>query len=90
MKHFADYVDPYIGSIGHLLTATQPLVHLPHAMAQIRPILDDEIKDIYLAPLILGFPMNKGSVMPDIGDDPSFTSHYDHDFEYYLDDQYLF
>lgn len=81
MKHFADYVDPYIGSIGHLLTATQPLVHLPHAMAQIRPILDDEIKDIYLAPIILGFPMNKGSVMPDIGDEPAFTSHYDHDFE---------
>jgi len=81
MMHYSDYVDPYIGSIGHLLTATQPLVHLPHAMAQIRPILDEGIMDRYLAPVIFGFPLNKGSVMPDAGDAPKFSSEYDHDFE---------
>jgi len=81
MLHYSDYVDPYIGSIGHLLTATQPLVHLPHAMAQIRPILDEKIMDRYLAPTIFGFPLSAGSVMPDTGSEPKFSSMYDHDFE---------
>ena len=81
MIHYSDWVDPYIGSIGHLLKATQPLVHLPHCMAQIRPILDEAIGDHYLAPVIYGFPMNRGSVMPDAGDEPRFASSYDHDFE---------
>lgn len=78
---YSDYVDPYIGSIGYLLTSTQPLVHLPHSMAQIRPVLDESIMDKYLAPVIYGFPMNKGTVMPDVGDTPAFSSMYDHDFE---------
>ena len=81
MKHYSDYVDPYIGSIGHLLTATQPLVHLPHAMAQIKPILDEKIMDRYLAPVVFGFPLNQSSLMPDSGDEPKFSSMYDHDFE---------
>lgn len=81
MKHYSDYVDPYIGSIGHMLTATQPLVHLPHCMAQIRPVLDERIGDKYLAPVIYGFPANKGLMMPDAGDEPAFCSVFDHDFE---------
>ena len=81
MAHISDWVDPYIGSIGHLLTATQPLVHLPHSMAQIRPVLDETIRDHYLAPVIHGFPMNRSSIMPDTGEEPCFASSYDHDFE---------
>ena len=81
VNHLSDWVDPYIGSVGHLLTATQPLVHLPHAMVQIRPVLDEKIRDFYLAPTIYGFPLGKGLLMPDIGDEPSFRSVYDHDFE---------
>ena len=81
MKHYSDYVDPYIGSISYLLKATQPLVHLPHGMAQIRPILDEGINDHYLAPEIYGFPANRGSIMPGSGENPSFVSAYDHDFE---------
>ena len=42
MLHLSDWVDPYIGSIGHLLTATQPLVYLPHSLAQIRPVTDEK------------------------------------------------
>ena len=79
--HYSDYVDPYIGSISYLLKATQPLIHLPHSMAQIRPILDQRINDCYLAPQIYGFPANRGSIMPDIGPSPSFVSGFDHDFE---------
>ena len=78
---YSDYVDPYIGSIGHLLTSTQPLVHLPHSMAQIRPVLDERINDKYLAPKIYGFPMNRGTVMPDCGSEPVYESFFDHDFE---------
>ena len=81
MIHCSDWVDPYIGTISYLLATTQPLVHLPHSMAQIRPQTDEAIRDHYLAPVIHGFPMNKGAVMPDAGDDPHFESHYDHDFE---------
>ncbi len=81
MIHYSDYVDPYIGTISYLLKATQPLVHLPHCMAQIRPILDERINDHYLAPQIYGFPVNRGIVMPDAGDEPGFVSAFDHDFE---------
>ncbi len=81
MTHYSDYVDPYIGSISYLLAATQPLVHLPHSMAQIRPVHDEGIRDHYLAPVIYGFPANRCRVMPDTGLDPTFASSYDHDFE---------
>ena len=81
MTHYSDYVDPYIGSISYLLGATQPLVHLPHSMAQIRPVHDEGIRDHYLAPVIYGFPANRCRVMPDTGMDPTFASSYDHDFE---------
>ena len=81
MKHYSDYVDPYIGSVSYMLTSTQPLVHLPHCMAQIRPVLDERINDKYLAPVIYGFPANRGTIMPDVGDAPAFHSMFDHDFE---------
>lgn len=77
----SDRVDPYIGSIGHLLSATQPLVYLPHAMSRVRPILDETITDRYLAPEIFGFPLNRSVMMPDVGSAPKFVSGYDHDFE---------
>ena len=81
MTHLSDYVNPYIGTISYLLQATKPLVHLPHGMAQIRPVLDEAIRDHYLAPVIYGFPASRCRVMPDTGSDPVFVSSYDHDFE---------
>ena len=77
---YSDYVDPHIGTISHLLRATEPLVHLPHGMAQIRPVLDENIHDHYLAPVIYGFPANRSRIMPDAGM-ARFQSSYDHDFE---------
>ena len=65
MTHLSDYVNPYIGTISYLLQATKPLVHLPHGMAQIRPVLDEAIRDHYLAPVIYGFPASRCRVMPD-------------------------
>lgn len=78
---YADLVDPYIGSIGHLLTATRPLTHLPHGMAQIMPIINDKIIDRYTADIIYGFPLNGSRVMPGVGDAPTFRSQFDHDLE---------
>ncbi len=80
-QSFADRVNPYVGTIGHLLTATKPLVHMPHGMAQIMPILDSGIMDRFTADIIYGFPMNHTQIMPDVGKAPVFQSQYDHDFE---------
>lgn len=78
----ADYVDPYIGSIGHLLKATRPVVLLPHSMAQVQPITDPEVNDLYLTDHIYGFQINGAAVMAGVGDVPNFISKYDHDFEF--------
>jgi putative alpha-1,2-mannosidase len=81
MPRYSDYVDPYIGTIGHLLTATKPLVHLPHSMAQIQPTLDERIRDNYVAPEIFGFPLFALTVMADVEGNKTFRSLRDHDFD---------
>ena len=53
-----DYVDPYIGSIGHLLTATTPDVQLPRGMVRLIPGTTPGIRDVYLADKIYSFSVN--------------------------------
>lgn len=50
-----DYVNPYIGSIGHLLTATTPDVQLPRGMVRLIPSTTPGIRDVYLADKIYSF-----------------------------------
>lgn len=50
-----DYVDPYIGSVGHLLTATTPDVQMPRGMIRVIPRTTPGIRDIYLADKIYSF-----------------------------------
>ncbi len=50
-----DYVNPTIGSIGHLLTATTPDVQLPRGMIRLIPATTPGIRDVYLADKIYGF-----------------------------------
>jgi putative alpha-1,2-mannosidase len=50
-----DYVNPTIGSIGHLLTATTPDVQLPHGMIRVIPTTTPGIRDVYLADKIYSF-----------------------------------
>ncbi len=50
-----DYVNPNIGSIGHLLTATTPDVQLPRAMIRVIPTMTPGIRDVYLADRIYSF-----------------------------------
>jgi len=50
-----DYVNPNIGTIGHLLTATTPDVQLPHGMIRLIPATTPGIRDVYLADRIYAF-----------------------------------
>ena len=50
-----DYVNPNIGTIGHLLTATTPDVQLPHGMIRLIPTTTPGIRDVYLADMIYSF-----------------------------------
>ncbi|HWR99172.1 MAG TPA: GH92 family glycosyl hydrolase, partial [Prolixibacteraceae bacterium] len=50
-----DYVNPHIGSIGHLLTATTPDVQLPRGMIRLVPTTTPGIRDNYLADKIYSF-----------------------------------
>lgn len=78
-----DYVDPNIGGIGQLLTATAPIVRLPYSMMNVAPIITPGVKDRYLADKIYGFPSGGGVVlMPTTGtpetDPAKCASLYDH------------
>jgi predicted alpha-1,2-mannosidase len=89
-----DYVDPYIGSIGHLLKATTPDVQLPRGMIRLIPRTTPGIRDTYLADKIYAFSAKSLSndfsveaftIMATTGDiriDPNENaSMYDHDIE---------
>jgi predicted alpha-1,2-mannosidase len=84
-KDPVDYVDPNIGGIGHLLSATSPAVHLPYAMISIAPQTTPGIRDRYLADKIYGFPAGAATFMATVGSletDPSKqASPFDHDLE---------
>lgn len=84
-KEPVDCVNPNIGTIGHLLTATVPYVQYPHGMARIAPVTTPGMQDRYLADKIFGFPAGPATLMAYTGDlsyDPvKMASHYDHDFE---------
>ena len=89
-----DYVNPYIGSIGHLLTATTPDVQMPRGMVRLLPLTTPGIRDTYLADEIYGFSVRSLSNDFSVGDfvitiktgnlktDPGENaSHFDHDHE---------
>ncbi len=80
-----DYVDPNIGGIGQLLSATIPYVQYPHGMARLYPITTPGINDRYLADKIYGFPAGPAVLMASTGNigttDAAYASDFDHDFE---------
>jgi hypothetical protein len=63
-KELVDYVNPNIGGIGQLLTATSALVKLTAGMASVAPITTPGITDRYLADKIYGFPAGGFTFMP--------------------------
>ncbi|MBO6052419.1 MAG: GH92 family glycosyl hydrolase [Clostridia bacterium] len=56
MKTPAASVNPYIGTIGHLLRATRPITALPHSWAQIFPTVTPDVTDYFTADQIASFP----------------------------------
>ncbi len=80
-----DYVDPNIGGIGQLLTATIPYVQYPHGMARLYPVTTPGITDRYLADRIFGFPAGPALLMASVGKEGTrlveYASDFDHDFE---------
>ena len=84
-KEPVDYVDPNIGGIGQLLSATSPNVIMPYGMMRISPITTPGITDRYLADKIYGFPAGGMTLMPMTGstetDPAKSASMYDHDLE---------
>ena len=53
----ASYVNPYIGTIGHLLTSTRPIAALPHSYATSFPTVTPNVMDYYIAEKIASFPI---------------------------------
>ena len=84
-KQPVDYVDPNIGGIGQLLTATVPYVQYPYGMARVAPVTTPGITDRYLADKIYGFPAGPALLMASegpVGTKPAdYASEFDHDFE---------
>ena len=78
MTHLADYVNPYIGTISHMLTSTRPEVLLPYGMARSAPVVRD-CGDYYCNDRVVGFPLGEGIATPGKGDD--FTNYLDHSRE---------
>ena len=84
-KEPVDHVNPNIGGIGHLLTATAPTVQLPYGMMHFAPMVTPGIMDRYLADKIYGFPAGGITLVPMTGpaetDPAKIASPYDHDLE---------
>ena len=88
-----DLVNPYIGSISHMLMPTFPTVHRPYGMIRFWAETTPGIQNAWLADRIYGFPLNRPehrgrpctTVMPFMGMKSLQRDHhgssFDHDFE---------
>lgn len=76
----AESVNPYIGTVGHLLTATRPTAMLPHGTAQIHPHVSPNANDYYFSEQITAFPLGAAVLQFAAADAVVFsdgTSHFD-------------
>ncbi len=74
------YIDPYVGSVGHLLTATPPVCAFPHGMSYVQPRFTPGVKDYYLADRLVGVAAGPVTFMP-VNAEGCFASRFDHDLE---------
>lgn len=85
IKNPVDYVNPNIGTIGHLLRSTSPTVQVPHGAVRLSPSFTAGIVDKYLADKIVSFPVGASSMMATTGevkvDAAENASKFDHDLE---------
>ena len=87
-KSNLDYVDPYIGGMGHLLHPTRPNVQLPNQVIRMHPLRADFLDDqISFFPLTIASHRNGElfGVLPGSGNPVDGTwkerQTYDHDLE---------
>ena len=89
---YTQYVNPNIGTIGHLLQATAPCVQSPHGCAVVRPAFRPGVKDVYISDKIFGFNAGAATIMPTVcSGEPEYyatASGFDHDFEVARPDYY--
>nr|MCR5681511.1 GH92 family glycosyl hydrolase [Clostridiales bacterium] len=97
MKTPAASVNPYIGTIGHLLRATRPITALPHSWAQIFPTVTPDVTDYFIADQIASFPAGPLQIAfapAGVSDAGEAVSHFDvtaveshpYAFEVFLED----
>lgn len=60
---YADYVNPYIGTISHLLKSTKPEAFLPHCYPKSAPVFDTNT-DYYCNEILRGLPMGLTQFLP--------------------------
>lgn len=82
---YTKYVNPNIGTVGHLLQATYPNVQSPHGAAVVAPLYRPGMKDRYNSDKIFGFTVGTAVVMPTVTEeDPNLdntAATFDHDLE---------
>ena len=82
---YTKYVNPNIGTVGHLLQATYPNVQSPHGAAVVAPLYRPGMKDRYNSDKIFGFTVGTAAVMPTVTEeDPNLdntAATFDHDLE---------
>lgn len=99
-KQPVDYVNPYIGSISHLLVPTFPTVHLPNSLLRVYPNRSDYTGDLLKGLPVLVATHREGSIFglsPFQGDEkglkPIISFSYDQEkltpysYSVYLDEQ---
>ena len=88
---YTSYVNTNIGTIGHLLKATQPGVQTPHGALTAAPVFRPGVGDRYNSDKIFGFQAGPVSVMPLADATSDFMSNasvFDHDLETARPDYY--
>jgi putative alpha-1,2-mannosidase len=84
-KEPVDYVDPYIGSIGHLLTSTTPSVQYPYGMVHFAPLTRREARTGISRTISPAFPAGAATLMATTGEPETdltkCASSFDHDQE---------
>ncbi len=85
MKNYVKYVNPNIGTVGHLLSSTMPTVGYPHGMMKLVPLFRPGVRDIYTSDRIFAFMAGPVLIMPTCRENGfGFEEHasgFDHDME---------
>ena len=63
MSNYAELVNPYIGTVSHLLKSTRPEAFLPHCYPKSAPLFDSNT-DYFCNECLCGFPLGLVSFLP--------------------------